>query len=484
MFTLDAFHLARAQFAFTLIFHIVFPAFSIGLASYLAVLEAMWLRTGKPVYLDLFRYWVKIFSIGFAMGVVSGLVMSYQFGTNWGAFSDRAGPVIGPLMGYEVLTAFFLEAGFLGVMLFGMQKVGPRLHFAATCMVAAGTLISATWILSVNSWMQTPRGYTIDATGRFLPADWLAIIFNPSFFVRLPHMVLASYLSVAFVVGSVAAYHLLRARGNGSRGGASTEAVRTMFSMAMWMAAFVAPAQIVMGDIHGLNTLKYQPAKIAAMEGDWEGRTYAPEILFGIPNMKTETTDYKIELPYAGSLVLTHSLDGRVPGLKDFPRADRPNSTIVFFSFRAMIAIGFLMAGIGLWGLLARWRRALFDSPWLHRAVLVMGPSGFAAVICGWITTEVGRQPFTVYGLMRTADSLSPIGLPGVATSLVGFVVVYAIVYTAGITFLLRLMAVAPVRGEPDHPTDQPTRTAGITPGPAGAVPEASHVQGAVLAGE
>jgi cytochrome d ubiquinol oxidase subunit I len=445
------------------------------------VLEAMWLRTGQSVYLDLFRYWVKIFSIGFAMGVVSGLVMSYQFGTNWGAFSDRAGPVIGPLMGYEVLTAFFLEAGFLGVMLFGMQKVGPKLHFAATCLVAAGTLISATWILSVNSWMQTPRGFTIGPDGRFLPADWIAIIFNPSFFVRFPHMVLASYLSVAFVVGSVAAYHMLRERAVVRAGAAPNQAARTMFSMAMWMAAIVAPAQIVMGDLHGLNTLHYQPAKIAAMEGDWTSQRDAPEILFGIPDMRHEITRYKIEIPHAGSLILTHSLDGRVPGLKDFPRADRPDSTIIFFTFRGMIAIGFLMGGIGLWSLFLRWRRSLFDNPWLQRAVLVMGPSGFLAVILGWITTEVGRQPYTVYGLMRTTDSMSPIGLPGVATSLVAFVVVYAVIFAAGTMFLLRLMAQPPSRNEPDHPSGQPIRTAGLTPGPAGAVPEAGH-HGAVLA--
>jgi len=470
MFPIDAFHVARAQFAFTLIFHIVFPAFSIGLASYLAVLEGLWLRTGKSVYLDLFRYWMKIFSIGFGMGVVSGLVMSYQFGTNWGAFSDRAGPVIGPLMGYEVLTAFFLEAGFLGVMLFGMQKVGPKLHFLATCLVALGTLISATWILSVNSWMQTPRGYTIGPDGRFLPADWLAIIFNPSFVVRLPHMVLASYLSVAFVVGAVASYHLLRERV--VRDMPRNIAVKTMFSMAMWMAAIVAPAQIIMGDLHGLNTLKYQPAKIAAMEGDWDAQKDAPEILFGIPDMQAETTRYKIELPHLGSLILTHRLDGEVPGLKQFARADRPNSAIVFFSFRGMIAIGFLMAAIGLWSLFLRWRRSLFENRWIMRAMVVMGPAGFLAVILGWITTEVGRQPYTVYGLMRTADSMSPIGLPGVATSLLGFIAVYAVVFAAGISFLLKLMSHPPVPGEPGHPLGQPTRTAGLTPGPAGAAPE------------
>jgi cytochrome d ubiquinol oxidase subunit I len=409
------------------------------------------------------------------MGVVSGIVMSYEFGTNWSEFARRAGPVIGPLMGYEVLTAFFLEAGFLGIMLFGMQRVGRALHFFATCVVAFGTALSAFWILSVNSWMQTPRGYSIAPDGRFLPADWIAIIFNPSFFVRLPHMVLASYLSVAFVVGGVGAFHLLRERA--TLGFVRNEATKKMFSMAMWMAAIVAPMQIVMGDLHGLNTLKYQPAKIAAMEGDWTPQRDAPEILFGIPDMQAETTRYKIELPHLGSLILTHSLDGEVPGLKSFARGERPDSRIIFFSFRGMIAIGFLMASIGAWSLFLRWRRSLFENRWIMRAMVVMGPSGFAAVILGWITTEVGRQPYTVYGLMRTADSLSPIALPGIATSLVAFIVVYGVVYAAGIGFLLRLMDHPPVPGEPDLPPGQPIRTAGITPGLAGAVPETSHAR-------
>ena len=314
---IDAFHLARAQFGFTVAFHITFPAFSIGLASYLMVLEGMWLRTGKQVYLDLFKYWIKIFSIGFAMGVVSGLVMSYQFGTNWSQFSAKAGPVIGPVMAYEVLTAFFLEAGFLGVMLFGMERVGRKLHFFATCMVAGGTFLSAFWILSVNSWMQTPAGFGIDADGKMFPTDYWQVIFNPSVFVRVPHMVLASYLIVAFIVGAIGAYHLLR--------GQNTPAVQKMFSMAMWMAAIVAPLQIAMGDIHGLNTLEHQPMKIAAMEGNFDpsGPNGAPLILFGLPNMAKERTEYKIEIPHLSSLILTHSWDGRVPGLKDVPAADR-----------------------------------------------------------------------------------------------------------------------------------------------------------------
>lgn len=462
---IDAFHLARAQFGFTIAFHIVFPSFSIGLASYLMVLEALWLRTGKQVYLDLFQYWIKIFSIGFAMGVVSGLVMSYQFGTNWSVYSEKAGPVIGPVMAYEVMTAFFLEAGFLGVMLFGMKKVGPRLHFLATCMVAGGTLLSAFWILSVNSWMQTPDGFGIGPDGRMFPTDYWRVIFNPSLSVRLPHMVLASYLIVAFIVGGVAAWHMLRGR--------HTPAVRKMFSMAMWMAAIVAPIQIGMGDAHGLNTLKHQPMKIAAMEGSFEpsGPDGAPLILFGLPNMKEQRTDYKIEIPHLSSLILTHTWNGRVPGLNEVPAADRPFAPVVFWTFRVMVGIGFLMFGLGAWSLWARWRGSLFDSRWLHRAALVMSPAPIVAMLCGWMTTEIGRQPYTVYGVLRTADSISPIALPGVAASLAVFAVVYFVVFGAGIMVILRLMSHPPVAGEPGLDTDKPIRSAGIHPGLSGAVP-------------
>ncbi len=460
MFGMNALELARAQFGFTIAFHIIFPAFSIGLASYLAVLEALWLVTKRQVFLDLFRYWLKTFALGFGMGVVSGLVLSYQIGTNWSGFAQRAGPVIGPLMGYEVLTAFFLEAGFLGIMLFGMKKVGPALHFGATCVVAFGTLVSAFWILSVNSWMQTPAGYTIAPDGRFLPSDWWAVIFNPSFWVRLPHMVLASYLSVAFVVGAVGAWHLLASRG-------TNEAARTMFGMAMWMATIIAPAQIVMGDLHGLNTLKYQPAKIAALEGDWNSEPDAGEILVGFPDMKAEVTRHAIVIPWLGSLILTHSLRGVVPGLKQFKPADRPDSPLLFWSFRAMVGIGFLMAGLGAWSLVVRARGRLAQDRRLQYAAVAMGPAGFVAVICGWITTEVGRQPYTIYGLLRTSDSVSPIGLPGVATSLVAFVVVYSLVFGAGMLFILREMAHPPLPGEPGLPQDVPHRAAGIMPGPA-----------------
>ena len=453
----EALSLARAQFAFTISFHIVFPAFSIGLASYLAVLEGLWLRTGRALYIDAFRYWLKIFAVVFGMGVVSGIVMSYQFGTNWSVFADKTGPVLGPLMGYEVLTAFFLEAGFLGVMLFGMERVGPRLHFFATAMVALGTMLSGFWILSVNSWMQTPAGYGVNSVGQFIPIDWWAVVFSPSFPFRFVHMMLAAYLTTAFMVGGVGAWHLLRDRTN--------ETARLMFSMALWMAALVAPAQIVAGDRHGLNTLVYQPAKIAAMEGHFETQRGAPLILFGVPDMVAETTRFKVEIPKLGSLILTHDLNGEVAGLKAWPKDDRPNAGIVFWSFRAMAGIGFAMAALGLWSLWRRWRGSLFDGVWLQRVMVLMAPSGFIAVLAGWVTTEVGRQPFTVYGLLRTAESASPIAAPAVAASLLAFVVVYFAVFGAGVFYLLRMMAKAPARNEAAPTRDAPIRVARIMPG-------------------
>jgi cytochrome bd ubiquinol oxidase subunit I len=448
--------LARAQFAFTIGLHIILPALSIGLASYLAVLEALWLRTGRQVYLDLFQYWVKVFALSFAMGVVSGVVMSYEFGTNWGRFADKAGPVIGPLMGYEVLTAFFLEAGFLGIMLFGLHRVGRLLHFLATCLVAAGTLFSAFWILAANSWMQTPAGYAIAANGQFVPADWFQVIFNPSFPYRLVHMVLAAYLSVAFFVGAVGAWHLLRDRQN--------QAARVMFSMAMWMAAIVAPIQIVAGDQHGLNTLEHQPAKVAALEGDWHSEAGQPLILFAWPNMKAARNDFEIAVPRLGALILTHSWNGSIKGLAEFPPDERPNALFPFWAFRIMVAIGLLMAAFGLASLYYRARGRLYDTRWLQRAMTFMLPAGFVALLCGWVVTEVGRQPYTVYGVLRTSESNSPIGLPGVATSLAAFAVVYLIVFAAGFLFMARLIVRPPSVGEAGPPKGVPVRTAGITP--------------------
>ncbi|HEX8640168.1 MAG TPA: cytochrome ubiquinol oxidase subunit I [Allosphingosinicella sp.] len=448
--------LARAQFAFTVSFHFIFPAFSIGLASYLAVLEGLWLRTGRDVYLNLFRYWLKIFAMAFAMGVVSGIVMSYQFGTNWSVFSDRAGPIVGPLMAYEVLTAFFLEAGFLGVMLFGLDKVGKKLHFAATCMVAVGTAISAFWILSVNSWMQTPRGWALNAAGQFVPAGgWLEIIFTPSFPYRLVHTVIAAYLTTALVVGGVGAWHLLKGRG--------TPEVRKMFSMAMWMAALVAPVQAVVGDFHGLNTLSHQPAKVMAMEGHFESYPDgAPLILFGWPDAEREAVHGAVAIPHLSSLILHHDWNAPVAGLKTVPRDQRPPVAIIFWSFRVMVGLALLMILLGTWSLLARARRRLYDWRPLHLFAVTMGPAGFVAVIAGWVTTEVGRQPWVIYGLLRTRDAVSPIAAPGVTGSLIAFVIVYFTVFAMGTWYILKLMAHVPHVGEAE-PAHAPIRTAGIT---------------------
>ncbi len=451
--------LARAQWAFTMSFHIVFPAISIGLASYLAVLEALWLATGRGFYLNLYKYWLKIFSIAFGMGVVSGLVMGYQFGSNWSAFADRAGPIIGPLMSYEVLTAFFLEAGFLGVMLFGVERVGKRLHFAATLAVALGTLLSAFWILAANSWMQTPAGFTINAAGQFVPSSWLHVIFNPSFPYRLVHMVLAAYLTTSLIVGGVAAWHLLS--------GSATDEVRHMFSMALWMVTLVAPVQIIAGDQHGLNTQRYQPAKIMGLEGHFRSYPHgAPFVIVGIPDQAAGRMRDALEIPKLGSLILAHRLDAPLAGLDSVPRADWPYVPVIFWSFRVMVGLALLMLTLGIASLIARARHRLYESRALQRAALAMSPAGLIAVIAGWFTTEVGRQPYTVYGVMRTAQSASPIATPAVAVSLAAFAVVYFAVFGAGVLFVLRLMR------HPPHPGEAPVegiphRSAGITPAPA-----------------
>ncbi|HET9339644.1 MAG TPA: cytochrome ubiquinol oxidase subunit I [Casimicrobiaceae bacterium] len=433
----DALLLSRIQFGFTIAFHIVFPSITIGLASYLAVLEALWLRTKREVFRDLYFFWLKAFALNFGMGVVSGLVMAYQFGTNWSAFSTFAGSVTGPLLTYEVLTAFFLEAGFLGVMMFGWTRVGPGLHFLATVMVALGTVISATWILASNSWMHTPAGYAI-VEGRIVPTDWMAVILNPSFPYRLVHMVIAAYLATALVVGASGAWHLLRGRDD--------PAVRTMTSMAMWMLLLVAPLQLVAGDLHGLNTLEHQPAKIAAVEGHWENEPGEgmPLTLVGWPDMAREETRWKIDVPRLGSLILTHSWDGQIRGLKSFPREDRPNSTVVFWTFRVMVGLGVAMIALGLWAGFARWRGTMYRSRRLLACVLAMGPAGVVAILAGWMTTEIGRQPWVIQGVMRTADAVSPIGAAQVGFTLAAFVVVYFVVFGAGIAYMLKLIAAGP----------------------------------------
>lgn len=432
----EAIDLARFQFAFVVSFHIIFPAFTIGLASYLAVLEGLWLWKKEDRYLNLFNYWLKIFAIAFGMGVVSGIVMSYQFGTNWSVFSDKTGPVLGPLMGYEVLSAFFLEAGFLGIMLFGMNKVGKQLHFFATLMVAFGTFFSAFWILSVNSWMHTPAGFSINEVGQFVPEDWIQIIFNPSFPYRLVHMLMAAYLTTAFVVGAVGAWHLLKNNKN--------LCARTMLSMAMWMAAIVAPLQLVAGDMHGLNTLEYQPAKIAAMEGHYETKKGAPLILFGIPDDEAMEINSIVEIPKLGSMILKHDFDAEIKGLRDFPADEIPPAEIIFWSFRIMVGIGMAMIALGLWSLFLRFKNLFYSTRLFHQICLLMGPAGFIAVIAGWVTTEVGRQPFTVYGVLRTVDSVSPIDTPAVATSLLVFIVTYFLVFGAGTYYIFKQFSINP----------------------------------------
>ncbi|MER1695905.1 cytochrome ubiquinol oxidase subunit I [Proteus mirabilis] len=438
MVGLDAFHLARIQFAFTVSFHIIFPAITIGLASFLALLEGLWLKTKEPSYLSLYQFWIKIFAVNFGMGVVSGLVMAYQFGTNWSGFSQFAGSITGPMLTYEVLTAFFLEAGFLGIMLFGWNKVGRKLHFFATCMVALGTLISTFWILSSNSWMQTPQGYAIE-NGVVVPVDWLQVVFNPSFPYRLLHMSIGAFLASALFIASCAAWLLLK--------GQNTAPVRKMFSMALWLVLIIAPIQAFVGDAHGLNTLEHQPAKIAAIEGHWDNATKeaTPLILFGIPDMAEEKTKYAIEIPYLGSLILTHSLDKQIPALKSFAPEDRPNSSIIFWSFRVMAGLGMLMICLGLLSIILRKKKRLYHSPLFLRFALLMGPTGLIAILAGWFTTEIGRQLWVVYGLQRTKDAVSAHGDIQMSLSLLAFILVYFSVFGIGYFYMVHLMKKGPV---------------------------------------
>ncbi|WP_230530123.1 cytochrome ubiquinol oxidase subunit I [Microvirga roseola] len=454
----DALMLSRVQFAFTVAFHIIFPAFTIGLASWLAALEFNWLRTGNPLYRNLFRFWVKIFAVSFGLGVVSGIVMSYQFGTNWSRYSEFTGNVLGPVIAYEVITAFFLEAAFLGIMLFGWEKVGDRLHFFATCMVALGTLISAFWILSANSWMQTPAGYAIE-NGKAVPVDWFQIIFNPSFLYRYAHMVMGCYLTTAFAVAGMSAWMLLRHPHDAPE--SKLLASRRSMSMALWFATIFVPIQIVIGDLHGLGVLEYQPTKLAAIEGNWETQANMPLRLFAIPDEEAEMNHYEIAIPKIGSWILTHAYDGVVPGLKDVPREDRPPVWPVFFSFRVMVAIGFAMLFIGLWSVYLRWKGTLFTNRKFLYAAMLMTPSGFGAVLFGWFTAEIGRQPWVVYGLLRTADAVSPVSAGAVTASLLIFVVVYAFVFGFGSYYLAKLLRRGPdpveeIRG--DDPGKKPKR--------------------------
>jgi cytochrome d ubiquinol oxidase subunit I len=447
---LDPVLLARIQFAFTVTFHIIFPSFTIGLSAYIATLGVMWLRTDNERYHRLMRFWTKIFAVSFAMGVVSGVVLSYQFGTNWSRFSLVAGNVVGPLIGYEVLTAFFLEATFLGILLFGFNRVPPGLYVLSAAVVAFGTALSAFWILSANSWMQTPTGHEM-RDGIAYPVDWLAIIFNPSFPYRFSHMLNAAYLTTGFVVIAVGARYLLQGR--------HVEDARTMMRMGLWLMAILAPLQLFIGDQHGLNTLKHQPIKIAAIEAHWDGSKPGALVLFAWPDQKAEKNLFEISIPHGSSLILTHSFDGLFPGLKSVPPQDRPPVPNVFFGFRIMVGIGLYMIAAALFGCFLWWRGKLFETRWYLRIVSMTWWCGFVAVIAGWVVTESGRQPWLVHGILRTADAISPVPAASLLGTLTLFVICYGIVFSMGIYYINRLIntgpedrVIAPEEGVPSRP--------------------------------
>lgn len=457
--------LSRVQFGFVISFHILFPAFTIGLAHWLAFLEWRWLRTREALWRDLYFFWLKIFAVSFGMGVVSGIVMSFQFGTNWAVLSERAGAILGPLLSYEVLTAFFLEATFLGVMLFGWKRVSHNVHFLATCMVALGTLLSTFWIISANSWMQTPQGHEMvaaaDGTLFFEPASWWAIIFNPSFPYRLAHMVLAAFITTCFVIGGVSAWYLRR--------GVHEAAGRRMLKLAVAFAAIAVPLQILAGDLHGLNVGEHQPVKLAAIEAHWHAEAPGegvPLVLFALPDQDGERNNYEIAIPRLGSVVLTHSWDGEIQPLTAVPRDERPPVAPVFWAFRVMVGLGILMLLLTLASLWAWWRGWLFESKrrmsgWLLQGWRLLSPSGFIALLAGWYVVEIGRQPYVVYGLLRTSEAVSPnITAAAVLGSLITYAVAYAIIFGAGIWYLLKMIRRGPLPQEPSPEHESGGKTA------------------------
>ena len=433
---LDALLLSRLQFAFTIAFHIIFPSFTIGLASFLAVLEGLWLATGKEAFKRLYLFWIKVFALSFGMGVVSGVVMSYELGSNWSTFSLAAAPVIGPLLAFEVLTAFFLESSFLGVMLFGWRKVGRGLHFLATLLVAVGTLVSAFWIISANSWMQAPSGYVVTPGGALMARDWMAVIFSPTFPSRLVHVVLGAYLTTALVVAAGSAWRLLKAPDEVES--------RISLRMAIGMFAIVAPLQLVAGHISGERVREHQPLKTAAIEALWQTRADQPQHLVGLPDRATASTRWDISVPGIGNWMQGLPRSAVIRGLDAWPRADWPVVWLVYWAFRAMVGLGLAMIGLVVWGVWLWAKGRLEASAWFLRAAVAMGPAGFAAVICGWIVAEAGRQPFVIYGLLRTSDAVSPVAAGPVSISLAGFILVYAIVFSAGALYILRLLAIGP----------------------------------------
>jgi cytochrome bd ubiquinol oxidase subunit I len=457
--TLDPLVLSRLQFSWVVAWHILLPAVTIGLASYIALLEGIYFVTGKEIYFRISGFWTRIFAVCFGMGVVSGVVMPFQFGTNWSRFSDATANIISPMLAYEGLTAFTLEAGFLGVMLFGRNLVPRWAHFGSAVLVAAGTLLSTFWILVTNSWMQTPAGYRL-VDGIFYPTSWTQIIFSASFPYRFMHTVAAFYITTGFVVMGVAAY-LLRAR-------KSAEEAKRMLSVTMWLLTLLVPLQIFLGDLHGINTLHTQPAKLAAIEAHWNREARAPLALFAIPDQKAETNHYVVEVPLLGSLILTHDINGVVPGLKDFPREDRAPAIIPFFAFRIMVGAGLVMLALVMVGLWLRLRGRLYDRDWFLRALTWGTPLGFIAVVAGWTTTEVGRQPWTVYGVMRTAHSVTP-SLTGsdVLISLLGYMAVYCIMFPAGLWMVMRIVRAGVVK-DGHEPVEGGRPAAPVKPVPEG----------------
>ena len=433
---LDPLLLSRLQFVWVIAWHILLPAFTVGVASYIAVLEGLYFFTKREAYFRISTFWIRIFSVSFGMGVVSGIIMPFQFGTNWSRYSDATANVLSPLFAYEGLTAFFLEAAFLGVLLFGRSLVPRWMHFFAALMVATGTLLSSFWILAANSWMQTPAGYEL-INGRFFPKDWSQIIFNPSFPYRLGHTVVGFYVTTAFVVIGVAAWLLRRNR-------AVTEA-RSMLSTTLWLLLALVPLQILLGDMHGLNTLEYQPTKLAAIEARWDTGSRVPLTLFALPDQAHETNHLAIDVPVLGSLILTHDPNGTIRGLKEWPRDQRPPVAIPFFAFRIMVGIGLIMLAVVLIGNFMRIGGRLYESRAFLKCCELVAPLGFVAVLAGWTTTEVGRQPWLVYGLLRTSDSVSP-SLTGtdVALSFAGYIIAYLIMFPAGGLLMARIIRKGP----------------------------------------
>lgn len=429
---LDPILLSRLQFAFVVSFHAIFPVFTIGLASYVAVLQGLYVATGNAVWDRLGYFWAKIFAVVFGMGVVSGIVMAFQFGTNWSNFAQFAANFIGPMLSYEVITAFFLEAGFLGVLLFGRHKVSPSVHFFAALMVAVGTFISAFWILSFNSWMQTPQGYEI-RDGVLHVTSWLEAMFTPSFPYRFAHMALAAFLTGGFVVCGVSAWFLLRRR--------DVEAHKRALSMTLWLLLILTPLQAWVGDEHGLNTLEHQPMKVAAMEGNWDTQPNVPLLLFALPDRGLQANRVEIGIPNGASLILRHDPNGVVPGLKDIPVDRQQPVWMVFFSFRVMVGLGLLMIAFAIAGLVLRRGGRLYTSHWFLRGLQGMSLAPFVAVLAGWFVTEIGRSPWLVYNVLPYADAVTP-SLSGwmVLLTLIGYIAVYAVIFWAGVYYLFKVI--------------------------------------------